>query len=109
MKDFIIDTGKTIINIFASICFLLILISGFCFLVGKDTALIGLAILLGGTIFVCLSLFWVYLVIDLSDNIKLINEKLETLLNYQKIQTQKIIEDREEENRQAEECNKEEE
>ena len=109
MKDFIIDTGRAIINLFASICFLLILISGICFLLSDDTALIGLAILFGGTIFVCLSLFWVYLVIDLSDNIKSINEKIETILNYQKIQTQKIIEDREEENRQAEEYNKEEE
>lgn len=69
MKDFVIAIGRKSIDFISSLLFAVVLICGIFCLFDKETFWIGIAIIFGGFSIVSLSLYFLYLIIDISDSL----------------------------------------
>ena len=69
MKDFIIALGRKCIDFVSGLLFAIVLIFGLVYLFDKETLWIGIAIIIGGFLIVSFSLYFLYIIIDISDSL----------------------------------------
>lgn len=69
MKDFVIALGRKCIDFISGLLFAVIVVFGLIYLFDKETFWVGIAIIFGGFSIVSLSLYFLYLIIDISDSL----------------------------------------
>ena len=93
MKDFIVSSGRGLFDLGAIIILIAIIFLGGAFAQQGEIGF-ALATWVGGYILFVMSYYFVYTFIDINDNLKTLNRKIDTLISYQRVVAEKIIEDR---------------